>query len=46
MLNFTEMLLLLPIEYYQHVLCEVSRLYVKECLRKKSGKTKICVKKL
>ena len=33
MLNFTEMLLLLPTEYYQLVLCEVSRLYVKTCLR-------------
>ena len=28
------MLLLQPIEYYQLVLCEVSRLYVKKCLRK------------
>ena len=35
MLHFTEMmLLLLPTEYNQLVLCEVSRLYVKKCLRK------------
>ena len=33
MLTFTEMPLLLPIEYFQLVLCEVSRLYVKKCLR-------------
>ena len=37
-LNFTKMLLLQPIEYYQLVLCEVSRLYVKKCLRKISEK--------
>ena len=34
MLNFTEMPLLQRIEYYELVLCEVSRLYVKKCLRK------------
>ena len=31
MLNFTE--LLLPTEYYQLMLCEVSMLYVKKCPR-------------
>ena len=40
MLNFTKMLLLLPIDYYQLVLCEVSRLYVKKCLRKIPEKLK------
>ena len=34
MMDFAEMLLLLPIEYYELVLCEVSRLNVKKCLRK------------
>ena len=34
------MLLLQPIEYYQLVLCEVSRLYVKICLRKIPEKIK------
>ena len=41
MMNFTEMMLLLqPIEYYELVLCEVSRLYVKKCLRKIPEKIK------
>ena len=39
-LNFTKMLLLQPIEYYQLVLCEVSRLYVKKYLRKIPEKIK------
>ena len=36
------MLLLRTLEYYQLVLCEVSRLYVKKCLRKTLEKIK-CV---
>ena len=39
-LNFTKMLLLQPIEYYELVLCEISRLYVKKCLRKIPEKIK------
>ena len=39
-LTFTKMLLLRTIEYYQLVLCEVSRLYVKKCLRKIPEKIK------
>ena len=34
------MLLLQPTEYYQLVLCEFSRLYVKKCLRKIPGEIK------
>ena len=34
------MLLLRTLEYYQLVLCEVSRLYVKKWLRKTPGKMK------
>ena len=34
------MLLLRTLEYYQLVLCEVSRLYVKKCLRKTPEKIK------
>ena len=40
------MLLLRTIEHYQLVLCEVSKLYVKKCLRKHSGENKMCVKKV
>ena len=44
MLNFSEMLLLQPLEYYELVLREVSRLYVKEMPEKNCGENKICVK--
>ena len=44
MLNFTETLLLQPIEYYQLGLCDVSRLYVKKCLRKTPEKIQfVCI---
>ena len=39
------MLLLQPIEYYELVLCEISRLYVKKCLRKIPEKIKFVWKK-
>ena len=39
------MLLLRTIEYYQLVLCEVSRLYVKKCLRKIPENKKVVWKK-
>ena len=39
------MLLLRTLEYYQLVLCEVSRLYVKKWLRKTPGKMKFVWKK-
>ena len=39
------MLVLRSLEYYQLVLCEVSRLYVKKCLRKTPVKTKCVWKK-
>ena len=45
-LNFTKMLPLRTLEYYQLVLCEVSRLYVKKCLRKTPDKIKICEKSI
>ena len=44
-LNFTKMLLLRTLEYYQLVLCEVSRLYVKKWLRKTPLKIKFVRKK-
>ena len=39
------MLLLRTLEYYQLVLCEVSRLYVKKWLRKTPGEMKFVWKK-
>ena len=45
-LNFTKMLLLRTLEYYQIVLCEVSRLYVKKCLRKTPEKIKMLEKSI
>ena len=44
-LNFTKMLLLRTLEYYQLVLCEVSRLYVKKWLRKTPLEIKFVRKK-
>ena len=44
-LNFTKSRLLRIIEYYQLVLCEVSRMYVKKCLRKIPEKIKFVWKK-
>ena len=40
------MLLLQLIEYYHLVLCEVSRLYVKKCLRKIPEKINLCEKSI
>ena len=46
MLNFTEMLLLQPIEYRELVLCEVSILYVRKCLTKNPEKICLCEKRI
>ena len=45
-LNFTKMLLFRTSEYYQLVLCEVSRLYVKKCLRKTPERKNVCEKSI